>query len=90
VDKLKDAFVDEAFRLGDVGHGIDARDRPFDGSMVFGTLHGQDIRVHHAVEFMSQRLKVMALKGENVCPDLAMARLARQFLPAIITYFGKW
>jgi hypothetical protein len=53
--------------------------------MIFGTLHGQDIRINNAVELMSQRLKVMALRG--YCPDLAMARGYRQ---SAITYFGKW
>ena len=63
MDKLKDALVDEAFRLCDVRHGIDARNRPFNRRMIFGTLHGQDVRVDNAVELMSQRPKVMALRG---------------------------
>ena len=85
MDKLKDALVDEAFRFCDVRHGIDARNRSFNSRMIFGTLHGQDIRINNAVELMSQRLKVMALRG--YCPDLAMARGYRQ---SAITYFGKW
>lgn len=62
LDQLKDTFVDEAFRLGDVGHGVDAGDGPFESSMGLGILRAYETWVMDAFKLGSERPPVMALR----------------------------
>lgn len=63
LDKQNYVFVDVGFRFDDIGHCVDSRDGPFEGSMGLGILTGQQAWEVNAFQLGPEGLPVIALKN---------------------------